>query len=79
MVSTDAFLLAGRSLPSWVTGIAFVAANCRALEVMGVVSTSAKYGARANHFYWWAPSPRCCSWPSSPHPPRLRLDAVESS
>ena len=52
MVSTDAFLLAGRSLPSWVTGIAFVAANCGALEVMGVVSTSAKYGARANHFYW---------------------------
>ena len=52
MVTTDAFLLAGRSLPSWVTGIAFVAANCGALEVMGVVSTSAKYGARANHFYW---------------------------
>jgi len=52
MVSTDAFLLAGRSLPSWVTGIAFVAANCGALEVMGIVSTSAKYGARANHFYW---------------------------
>ena len=52
MVSTDAFLLAGRSLPSWVTGIAFVAANCGALEVMGVVSTAAKYGARANHFYW---------------------------
>ena len=52
MVSTDAFLLAGRSLPSWVTGLAFVAANCGALEIMGVVSTSAKYGARANHFYW---------------------------
>ncbi|HXY39492.1 MAG TPA: sodium:solute symporter family protein [Vicinamibacteria bacterium] len=52
MVSTDAFLLAGRSLPSWATGIAFMAANCGALEVMGIVSTSAKYGARAVHFYW---------------------------
>jgi SSS family solute:Na+ symporter len=52
MVSTTAFLQAGRSLPSWVTGIAFVAANCGALEVMGMISTSAKYGAQANSFYW---------------------------
>ena len=52
MVSTNEYFLAGRSLPSIVTGIAFVAANCGALEVMGMVSTGAKYGARANHFYW---------------------------
>ncbi|MFB3921571.1 MAG: sodium:solute symporter family protein [Terriglobia bacterium] len=52
MVSTTEYFLAGRSLPSMVTGIAFVAANCGALEVMGMVSTGAKYGARANHFYW---------------------------
>jgi solute:Na+ symporter, SSS family len=52
MVSTTEYLLAGRSLPVLVTGLAFVAANCGALEVMGIVSTSAKYGARANHFYW---------------------------
>ena len=52
MVSTTQFFLAGRSLPVLVTGIAFVAANCGALEIMGMVSTSAKYGARANHFYW---------------------------
>ena len=52
MVSTEQFLLAGRSLPSWITGIAFVAANCGALEIMGMISTAAKYGARANHFYW---------------------------
>jgi len=52
MVSTTEFFLAGRSLPSIVTGVAFVAANCGALEVMGMVSTGAKYGARANHFYW---------------------------
>ncbi len=52
MVSTNQFFLAGRSLPSGVTGIAFMAANCGALEIMGMISTSAKYGARANHFYW---------------------------
>ncbi len=52
MVSTTDFFLAGRSLPVAVTGIAFVAANCGALEIMGMISTSAKYGARANHFYW---------------------------
>ena len=52
MVSTNEYFLAGRSLPAIVTGIAFVAANCGALEVMGMVSTGAKYGARANHFYW---------------------------
>jgi solute:Na+ symporter, SSS family len=52
MVSTTEYFLAGRSLPVGVTGIAFVAANCGALEIMGMISTSAKYGARANHFYW---------------------------
>ncbi len=46
------FFHAGRSLPAIVTGIAFVAANCGALEVMGIVSAAAKYGARANSFYW---------------------------
>jgi SSS family solute:Na+ symporter len=57
MVSTTEYLLAGRSLPVWITGIAFVAANCGALEVMGMVSTAAKYGARANHFYWMGAIP----------------------
>ncbi len=52
MVSSAQFFLAGRSLPSLITGIAFVAANCGALEIMGMISTSAKYGARAVHFYW---------------------------
>lgn len=52
MVTTTQFFLAGRSLPVLVTGIAFMAANCGALEIMGMVATSAKYGARANHFYW---------------------------
>ncbi|HMD87108.1 MAG TPA: hypothetical protein VKO18_20655 [Terriglobia bacterium] len=52
MVSSQEFFMAGRSLPILITGIAFVAANCGALEIMGIVSTSAKYGAHANSFYW---------------------------
>lgn len=52
MLSSSEYFQAGRSLPSWITGIAFVAANCGALEILGIVSTSAKYGARANQFYW---------------------------
>src|SRR5258708_21561375 len=46
------FFEAGRSLPLAITGIAFVAANCGSLEVMGMVWTRAKYGWRAVHFYW---------------------------
>lgn len=52
MVTSSEYFQAGRSLPALITGIAFVAANCGALEIMGVVSMSAKYGARANQFYW---------------------------
>jgi SSS family solute:Na+ symporter len=57
MVSSTEYFQAGRSLPAIITGLAFVAANSGALEVMGVVSTSAKYGARANQFYWMGAIP----------------------
>jgi solute:Na+ symporter, SSS family len=50
--TTTQFLEAGRSVPLAITGIAFVAANSGSLEVMGMVSTSAKYGWRAVQFYW---------------------------
>jgi SSS family solute:Na+ symporter len=46
------FLHAGRMLPTIVTSIAFLAANCGALEIMGLAAASAKYGALALHFYW---------------------------
>jgi SSS family solute:Na+ symporter len=46
------FLHAGRTLPTAVTSIAFLAANCGALEIVGIVAASAKYGALALHFYW---------------------------
>ncbi|HEX4038810.1 MAG TPA: sodium/solute symporter [Acidobacteriaceae bacterium] len=46
------FLHARGRLPSVVTSLAFLAANCGALEIVGLVATSAKYGALALHFYW---------------------------
>jgi solute:Na+ symporter, SSS family len=50
--SSFQFLHARRALPTAVTALAFLAANCGALEVVGIVTASAKYGALALHFYW---------------------------
>jgi SSS family solute:Na+ symporter len=49
---SDDFLLSGRSIPLWMTGIAFMAANLGSLEIMGMVANGAKYGMLTNHFYW---------------------------
>lgn len=50
--SPNVFFHASRSLPTAITTIAFVAANCGALEIVGIVSASAKYGIKTLHFYW---------------------------
>lgn len=49
--STD-FLLAGRSIPAWAAGLAFIAANLGAQEVIGMAASGAKYGWLTTHFYW---------------------------
>jgi SSS family solute:Na+ symporter len=49
--ATD-FLEAGRSIPPWITGLAFIATNMGALEVMGMAANGAKYGMMTVHFYW---------------------------
>ncbi|MCX5381963.1 sodium:solute symporter family protein [Streptomyces sp. NBC_00083] len=46
------FFLSGRSLPAWVTGLAFVAANLGATEILGMSATSAQYGVAVVHWYW---------------------------
>lgn len=46
------FLHARGSLPTAISALAFFAANCGALEIVGIVATSAKYGALALDFYW---------------------------
>jgi SSS family solute:Na+ symporter len=45
------FFLSGRSLPAWVTALAFVAANLGAIEILGMAANGAKYGAYTVHWY----------------------------
>src|SRR5213079_1860662 len=44
--------LSGRSIPSWVAGLAFISANLGAQEVIGMGASGAKYGIATSHFYW---------------------------
>ncbi|HEX4123023.1 MAG TPA: sodium:solute symporter family protein [Verrucomicrobiae bacterium] len=46
------FLTSGRSIPAWVTGLAFISANLGALELVGMAASGAKYGISTAHFYW---------------------------
>ena len=48
--STD-FFLAGRAIPAWVCGLAFISANLGAQEVIGMGASGAKYGLETAHFY----------------------------
>lgn len=52
-ISTSAdFFLSGRSMPAWVTGLAFVSANLGALEIIGMAANGAQYGLMTLHYYW---------------------------
>lgn len=51
MKSSTDFLEAGRSIPAWITGLAFIATNLGALEVIGMAASGAKYGIATIHFY----------------------------
>ncbi|WP_345499956.1 sodium:solute symporter family protein [Nocardia callitridis] len=46
------FFLSGRSLPAWVTGLAFISANLGAVEIMGMSANGAQYGFPAFHYFW---------------------------
>jgi len=46
------FFLAGRSIPAWVAGLAFLSANLGAQEMIGMAASGAKYGMLTSHFYW---------------------------
>jgi SSS family solute:Na+ symporter len=52
MRTSSDFFLAGRSIPAWVCGLAFISANIGAQEVIGMGASGAKYGIIASHFYW---------------------------
>ena len=46
------FFLSGRSLPAWVTGLAFISANLGAVEIMGMSANGAQIGMATMHYYW---------------------------
>src|SRR5437762_6881627 len=46
------YFLSGRSLPAWITGLAFISANLGALEVLGMAANGAQYGVYTVHYYW---------------------------
>lgn len=52
MRTSNDFFLAGRSIPAWVCGLAFISANLGAQEVIGMGASGAKYGIITSHFYW---------------------------
>ncbi len=52
MKTSSDFLTSGRSIPTWVTGLAFISANLGALELAGMAASGAKYGIATSHFYW---------------------------
>src|SRR5262249_3063606 len=51
VASSRDFLTAGRSVPVWITSLAFLAANLGAQEVIGMSASGAKYGIMTAPFY----------------------------
>jgi SSS family solute:Na+ symporter len=52
MATSGDFLLSGRSVPVWITSLAFIAANLGSQEIVGMAASGAKYGIMTCHFYW---------------------------
>ena len=50
--TSAAFFQAGRAIPAWVCGLAFISANLGAQEIIGMAASGAKYGIATSHFYW---------------------------
>ena len=63
MVGSAEFFMAGRSMPAWVAGLAFLSANLGAQEMIGMAASGAKYGILTSHFYWVGAIP--ARWPLS--------------
>ena len=50
--TSNDFLMSNRSVPLWITSLAFISANLGAQEVIGMAASGAKYGIMTSHFYW---------------------------
>jgi SSS family solute:Na+ symporter len=51
MKTSKDFFQAGRALPAWICGLAFISANLGAQEVIGMGASGAKYGLETAQFY----------------------------
>lgn len=51
--TSDDYLLSARTMPSWVTGLAYVGANVGALEVLGEAAGASQYGLMQGVFLWF--------------------------
>ena len=60
MRTSNDFFLAGRAIPAWVCGLAFISTNLGAQEVIGMGASGAKYGILTSHFYWIGAIPAMC-------------------
>jgi SSS family solute:Na+ symporter len=50
--SSEDFFQAGRSIPAWIAGLAFISANLGAVEILGFAANGAQYGFASVHYYW---------------------------
>ncbi|MCH9815925.1 MAG: sodium:solute symporter family protein [Actinomycetia bacterium] len=50
--SSKDFFQAGRSIPAWIAGLAFISANLGAIEILGFAANGAQYGWASVHYYW---------------------------
>jgi SSS family solute:Na+ symporter len=49
--TSNDFFQAGRSMPAWICGLAFMS-NLGAQEIIGMAASGAKYGIATSHFCW---------------------------
>lgn len=50
--TSNDYLNASLSLPTWVVTLSFLAYNCGSIEIIGMSAMAAQYGVQALHFYW---------------------------
>jgi len=58
------YFLSGRSLPAWITGLAFISANLGALEILGMAANGAQSARTRCTTTGSARSPPWSSWAS---------------
>lgn len=51
-LTSNDYLNASRSLPTWAAALSLLAYNCGSIEVIGMSAMAAQYGVQAFHFYW---------------------------